>query len=366
MKQEDLLRWMVRAHVVSETSLNPGLSAAEFEEKMTASMKRYACGPEKIAFRWTSFGDYLLEDLEAMQLFRFDQRASGPVLEERMAAYQVAAAEGLERLFEDVNKAPGDLIHVSCTGYVSPSVAQNFVAGAGWGGLTRVTHAYQMGCYAAFPALRIAEGLVAARDVRRGRADIAHTELCTLHLNPTLHTPDRLIIQSLFGDGLIRYSVLGDDSPNREPGALELLASHEEIIPGTAGAMSWIPSESAIEMTLARNVPELIAASLPGFLEHLLSQAGLSWESLRRGGVFAIHPGGPRILDEIQSVFGIEDAQLAASREVLLERGNMSSATIPHIWQKISTDPRISAGTPILSLAFGPGLSICGAVLRKS
>jgi len=49
----------------------------------------------------------------------------------------------------------------------------------------------------------------------------------------------------------------------------------------------------------------------------------------------------------------------------LLERGNMSSATLPHVWQAIASSASVSDGRLIVSLAFGPGLTLSGAVLRK-
>ena len=66
-----------------------------------------------------------------------------------------------------------------------------------------------MGCYAAVPAVRIAAGLVATR--LRARVDIVHTELCSLHLDPADHRIEQLVVQSLFADGLIRYSLVADE-----------------------------------------------------------------------------------------------------------------------------------------------------------
>jgi predicted naringenin-chalcone synthase len=51
---------------------------------------------------------------------------------------------------------------------------------------------------------------------------------------------------------------------------------------------------------------------------------------------------------------------------VLRDHGNMSSATLPHIWARIAVDTSVPSGTLITSLAFGPGLTVYGAVLRKA
>ena len=94
-----------------------------------------------------------------------------------------------------------------------PSAAQRLVAAKGWGAATRVTHAYHMGCYAAFPALRMAAGFLSAPDSLRAsglkRVDVVHTEMCSLHMNPLHHAAEQLVVQSLFADGVhppIRYA----------------------------------------------------------------------------------------------------------------------------------------------------------------
>jgi predicted naringenin-chalcone synthase len=81
--------------------------------------------------------------------------------------------------------------------------------------------------------------------------------------------------------------------------------------------------------------------------------------------VWAVHPGGPRIVDKVEEWMKLEPQQLRASREILFERGNMSSATLPHIWDRILRDEAVVPGTLVASLAFGPGLTIYGAVMRK-
>ena len=129
--------------------------------------------------------------------------------------------------------------------------------------------------------------------------------------------------------------------------------------------MSWCSSDRAMRMTLARDVPERIAGVLSGFLEKLHADAGLSFARERAGAFFAVHPGGPRILDTVLARLELREAQIAASRTVLFEMGNMSSATIPHVWKKLLHDPDVATGSLVVSLAFGPGLTCAGALLRK-
>lgn len=105
-----------------------------------------------------------------------------------------------------------------------------------------------------------------------------------------------------------------------------------------------------MQMSLSKEVPDKIRASLPDFIRELTQ--GRSGKCL-----YAIHPGGPKIIDLIQSELGLSDEQVAFSRKVLLARGNMSSATLPHIWKEILESDYEG---DIISLAFGPGLTTFG------
>jgi predicted naringenin-chalcone synthase len=214
-----------------------------------------------------------------------------------------------------------------------------------------------MGCYAALPALRIAAGFVASGSQR---VDIVHTELCTLHLDPSDHRLEQLVVQSLFADGLIRYSLIDDDDA---PGLVPL-ATREAVIPDSAGSMRWVPSEWGMQMTLACDVPDRIAAALRGFVTELYRRGGYGIDAIKHS-VFAVHPGGPKIIDRVGAVLELEPAQVRTSREVLRDHGNMSSATLPHIWMRLAADPRVPSGTLIPSLAFGPGLTVAGVLLEK-
>jgi len=129
--------------------------------------------------------------------------------------------------------------------------------------------------------------------------------------------------------------------------------------------MTWMASDFGMQMTLSRKVPDHIRAGLGDFLERMAATTGTTLDALRRTSVFAIHPGGPRIIDEIAELLGLRPDQVEASNAVLRDYGNMSSATLPHVWMNILDDDAVKPGTRVVALAFGPGLTISGAILRK-
>jgi predicted naringenin-chalcone synthase len=364
--QERALQWLSEIHAASEAQLS-ALSDAEriaFAARFSKLVERCACGPEKIGARGHVTAD--LDGSGALDLYDVSRYPRGKGSAARSQAFADIVNRYFEREFATEDLAPSELIHVTCTGYVAPSGAQRVVANKGWGALTHVTHAYHMGCYAAFPAIRMAAGHfgtpAALRPSRtERRVDIVHTELCTLHLDPSDHSAEQCVVQSLFADGFVRYSLRETATG---PG-LELLALSEQILPDSAHAMGWTVGDFGMHMTLTRDVPERIAGALRPFVTELFAKSGLSLAEELRHCVVAVHPGGPKIIDRVREVLELDPTQVQASRDVLFDYGNMSSATLPHVWHRILSDENVRPGRAILSLAFGPGLSVCGGLFRK-
>ncbi len=277
----------------------------------------------------------------------------GKDIAERHNFFDKRAREIFQEIYSS-EKVPDHLIHVTCTGYLSPSPAQKFFAEKDL--RPDITHAYHMGCYAALPAVRLGQALVQGRHLE---VDVVHTEMCSLHMDPELIDPEQMVVQSLFADGHMKYRL----SPDRDGVSFRLLSTQEELVPESAGDMTWVPGPYGMKMTLSKEVPYKIAFRLLPFLEKLSQSAGYSFDELQKRAIFAIHPGGPKIVTGIQQLLDLSDEQVQASRRVLFERGNMSSATLPHVWHEIIKD-NPEKGTPVVSMAFGPGLTIIGAVLE--
>jgi len=111
-------------------------------------------------------------------------------------------------------------------------------------------------------------------------------------------------------------------------------------------------------MTLSPRVPALVARNVPTLVDRLLTDRGLAPDDVRH---WAIHPGGPRIIDKLQEVFSLGDVQVERSRDILSRYGNCSSATI--LLTLASMCP-VPIGDYVLAIAFGPGLTVTGALLQ--
>ncbi|MBV8490147.1 MAG: type III polyketide synthase [Candidatus Eremiobacteraeota bacterium] len=344
--------------------------------KIADRMARFGCSSEHISQRQVSVlaSNFVTHDADAPgehSDYGGLRTPTGELLDARMDLFEETACNVFERFYAGKDDAsPDDIVHVSCSGYVSPSPVQIFLSKRGWL-RTGVTHSYHMGCYGAFPAIRTALGLVgssfASLPRAKRRVDLVHTEFLSLHFDLLGETPDSFVTSTLFADGFIKYSAYPQIEFSKYAGkrGLRILAMEERILPGSLPEMTLRPGPLQFDMSLSKRVPLLIRDSIEDFVVSLCAQGGIDFEPAKRDMVFAIHPGGPAILNQIRNRLHIDESQLALSRQVLYEHGNMASATAPHIWERIVDADDVAPGTKVLSMAFGPGLTVIGALFEK-
>ena len=361
IEQGDARQWTLAKHLDSAR-----VDATRSPEELVTLEKvfgRYAVKPELISARYFEFPD-LARPLGTppaegeTEIYPIDaNNLSGSTIGHRTRFFSSRALERFRQFYPAERENLEHIVHVTCTGYRSPSAAQLLVAEKGWGESVGITHAYHMGCYASLPAIRLAESLALTNN---GRVDVVHNEMCALHMDAAAHTPEQIVVQSLFADGHVKYSITPSSDDTH---GLRLLAIKEQVIADSDADMSWIPESWGLRMNLSREVPAKIGTVIHSFFGDLARRAGQDPEVLLRDAIFAVHPGGPKIIDSVQSQLGLTDAQVAASKKILLERGNMSSATLPHVWKEIlGTEPK--AGTKVVSFAFGPGLTVFGGIFE--
>lgn len=292
-------------------------------------------------------------------------------LEERMGLYDRFAGKSIREMYAGIETPPDDIIHVTCSGYLSPSPVEQFFSEKGWL-KTTVTHSYHMGCYGSLPALRMAHGFLSSARMGitppKNRVDIVHTEILSAHTKIVEDSPEQIITMSLFGDGFIRYSAYPEEQfAGTGKRGLKILAIKEHLIKDSLDGMTWSLGSHNFNMTLALSVPYAIRDTVRPYVDEMFADLDLDFEKEKQQGnvAYAIHPGGPLIVRKICEQLGLTDEDVALSGKVLYENGNMSSATIPYILREVMNDDSVPVGSKILSMAFGPGLTIAGMLLEK-
>lgn len=343
--QDEVSHWLAKTQSIA--------TPETFDERI---IQKFAVKKDKISKRSFFCKDFGELDFSKMELFKKENNFN-PSLSERSDFYKKTVDKVFEDFFEEETQAPGEILHVTCTGYVSPSGGQRIIPQKDWSTKTGITHMYHMGCYAAMPAVKVARSMSDKK-----RIDIVHTELCSNHFDIMAQTPEQTVIQTLFADGAIKYSVSHEDEG---ASGIKVVAMKEQIVPNSENSMTWGFGDNHLEMTLHRNVPSLIKDNLEDYVRGLFKSAGMDFDKDKDDTVFAIHPGGPKIIEQISELLNLKTEQVQFSYEVLLERGNMSSATLPHVWNEIVNSEKVKKGTTVLSVAFGPGLTVAGFIGEK-
>ena len=259
-----------------------------------------------------------------------------------------AAAPGIE--LADVTH----VITVSCTGFFAPGPDVRVAKDLGLPADVKRMHLGFMGCNAAFPALQAA--YTACRADPDAVVLVVCVELCTLHLH-VRNDPDTVMGNALFADGAAAAVVTARDVA--VPGAaLELVDFETTLAPVGEDELAWSVGDEGFEMILGTYMPRIIDDHVTDALAPLLRRTGLAVEDIPQ---WAVHPGGRSILDKVESRLGLSAEQMAPSRAVLRDAGNMSSVTILFVLARLL---HTGMSGHVAAMAFGPGLSIESALLR--
>jgi predicted naringenin-chalcone synthase len=143
------------------------------------------------------------------------------------------------------------------------------------------------------------------------------------------------------------------------------LAYTEHLLADSADAETLAPGPTRFRIYISIMTPVFIKAAVTDLVQDLMRRAGLDFERERHRLMFAIHPGGPKVVEHIQSKLKLDDDQVAFSKAVLLENGNMSSATVPRILKSIVEEPSVPFGSRVIAIGFGPGLTMTGLLMQK-
>lgn len=353
--QSDLATFMKRAHR-ADARLSRILDALY---RRSAIDRRYSC-----------LADYGRTP-EAFEFFTRGAEDEQPSTARRMSVYRQAATPlAAEAALRACRSLPGfdprtitHLVVASCTGFFAPGIDVDLVAALGLSSRVARTLIGFQGCHAGLSSLRVADSICRADP--RAVVLVVCVELCTLHLQ-LAPTEDNLLANSLFGDGACAVLLCAEQAGvgSSRPGSrLRISRCASWLEPGSRAEMAWSVGDHGFEMRLSSLLPRFLGLHVGRFLAGALGVDGDELAALR---FWAVHPGGPAILDEIERSLALDPQLLLPSRSVLREFGNMSSPTVvfvlDRIWKSMAegpgSGPDSDSPVPGIALAFGPGLTI--------
>ena len=281
--------------------------------------------------------------------------------ERRMRRYQVEAMplgkEAVGRALTDAGVTADELglfVVCSCTGYATPGLDILLARDMGMSPNVQRLFVGHMGCYAALPGLGTAADFVVARE---RPALLLCAELTSLHIQPANARADiqQIVSHALFSDAAAAVVLIPGDR-HRGYAVREVAAVTDTT---TADHMTWDVTDLGFRMGLSPQVPNVLSLHVRKLVDDLLTRQGLTIADIDG---WAVHPGGPKILDVVEEQLSLPPDALAPSRGVLAACGNCSSPTVLLVLEALRRRPR--PPHHVVMLAFGPGLTLYGTLLQ--
>jgi predicted naringenin-chalcone synthase len=267
----------------------------------------------------------------------------------RRAVAQALAGAGLAA--DDV----GQFVVVSCTGYATPGLDILLAEDLGMPASVQRLLIGHMGCYAAIPAISSAADFVRARGLP---SVVLCVELTSLHVQPEQAGQEipQVVAHALFADAAAAFVI----EPDAAAG-LEVIDTAAVTAPGSQALMTWDVTDHGFRMGLSPKVPDVLSVHVAGAMDALLKPHQLDVGDIAE---WVVHPGGPRILDVIGERLQLGPERFDVSRQILDANGNCSSGTVMMVLEELRRQRPPRPGEHVLAMAFGPGLTLCSALLR--
>jgi alkylresorcinol/alkylpyrone synthase len=209
---------------------------------------------------------------------------------------------------------------------------------------------FGLGCVAG------AAGLARVSDYLRGHpneaAILLSIELCSLTIQADDFSIANIVSSGLFGDGAAAVLLVGDDHPGQAGSGPRVIDNRSIFFPDTEYVMGWDVMDSGLKIVLSGDVPQLAEAHVRPEVETFLGEHGLSIQDIKH---WIAHPGGPKVIQAIETALGLSDDALSISRESLAAAGNMSSTSVLLILEETLSRFKPEPGTYGLLMAMGPG-----------
>jgi alpha-pyrone synthase len=273
-------------------------------------------------------------------------RGQFPTVARRMELFEAHAPQlAIETIAKlDLGASAKHISHVivtSCTGMYAPGLDLEIIEQCGLNPSVERTMVGFMGCYAAITGLRLSHHIV--RSAPESRVLLVNLELCTLHLQESINI-ERMLSFLIFGDGCSASLISAD------PIGLTIDRFHTAMVPGTGDLITWKVRDLGFDMFLSGHVPMAISRGLESVAGAILD--GALPEAI---DLWAVHPGGRSVLDAVERGLDLDSDALEASRSVLENFGNMSSATVMFVLQSLLASAK--PGERGCAMSFGPGLT---------
>ena len=344
------------AHIVSAASAFPAYYYRQ--EEITAAMQKLWAGRPSSLERLESFhqnmqvnGRYLALPLEEYL------RPSG--FQERNQAWIRTATDLGEKvvcqLLEHANVSAeviDQIVFTTITGIAAPSIDARLMNRIPFSPFLKRMPLFGLGCMGGAGGMsRLADYLVGHP---KEAGLLLSVELCSLTIQHNDLSAENMVATGLFGDGAAAVLMVGRQHPLARTGQPRVIATRSVFFPETEHIMGWEMQDTGFKVVLGSDVAEIVETGLKPAMDSFLSEYGLSTAQI---DLWLVHPGGPKIIQAIETGLGLEMGKLDSSRENLASVGNLSSAAVLVMLEKALKENPPSPGTYSLLMAMGPAFN---------
>ncbi|MED6221299.1 Chitin synthase, class 2 [Stylosanthes scabra] len=231
---------------------------------------------------------------------------------------------------------------------------------------------FNNGCHAGGSVLRVAKDIVENNAESRVLVVWVETMVVSFH-GPSADHLDVLVGQALFGDGAAALIIGSCPNPFIEHPLYELVMASQTTISNTESSIEGNVQEMGLVYHLGKEIPIVISENIDKCLINAFSLIGVNTDTIDWNSLFyAIHPGGPSILNRIEEKLGLSKEKLRATREVLSQFGNMWSLGVIFVLDELKNSSKSEGKSTSgegkewrVLVGFGPRISMEIVVLRS-
>jgi alpha-pyrone synthase len=292
-------------------------------------------------------------------------------IQERMQAYKeygiplaekVAkqAIESARKYHPNIEDSIRQIVFVSSTGFVGPGIDAELIARLGLRrDISRATVNF-MGCAAAMNGLHLACDRVKANPHHKSLVICLELSSVNAVFDESIND---VIIHSIFADGCAAM-VVGASTEAEAIGTGKILIKDRlsYLVENTQDGITLGIKDNGITCQLSRQLPEYIQTGIAPIIDGFLADNGMTRSDI---DLWAVHPGGTRIIESVQRALELSDTQVAYSWEVLAEYGNMLSTSLLFVIERMMADRKnAQSGLNGIAFSFSPGIGVEGILFE--